>query len=200
MKSMPSSRPPVLRILSAVALATAALLLAGCGKDEKQAAKPATSASGFATDEQKVSYGVGYNMGKNLAGQTGFAVDHDALKAGLEDALTGGKLRVPEEDLQKAFQGIQVKVQAVLAAEGQKQLAEGTAFLTKNKGRSGVKTTASGLQYEVLKSAGKGPKPKPTDTVVVAYHGTLTNGAVFDSSVERGDTATFPLNQVIAGW
>lgn len=198
--------PSVLRRFSALPVSVFPLLaglvlFTGCGDDKKKAeAKPAASAGGLTTDEQKISYGIGYNLGRGAADQTGFTVDKDALKAGLEDGLAKANTRIPETDLQKSFQAVQQKVQAAMTAEGQKQLTEGAAFLEKNKKRAGVKTTASGLQYEVIKGGGKGPKPKATDTVVVAYHGTLIDGTVFDSSVERGETATFALNQVVAGW
>jgi FKBP-type peptidyl-prolyl cis-trans isomerase FklB len=203
MKFLSPSLSSVLRTLSSVALASAALFLAGCGKDaDKKTAtadKPAAGAPGLATDDQKVSYGLGYNMGKNVAAQNAFTVDREALKAGLDDGLSGGKLKIADADLEKAFQAIQQKAQAAAAVEGQKQLAAGADFLAKNKSNPGVKTTASGLQYQVLKSGG-GPKVKATDTVEVAYHGTLIDGTVFDSSVERGDTATFAVNQVVPGW
>ena len=78
-------------------------------------------------------------------------------------------------------------------------LKEGEDFLTANATKEGVHTTASGLQYQILKE-GTGPKPKATDTVKCHYHGTLTNGTVFDSSVQRGQPASFPLNRVISGW
>lgn len=78
-------------------------------------------------------------------------------------------------------------------------LKEGEAFLEENKKREGVHTTPSGLQYEVL-TEGTGPKPKATDKVKCHYHGTLINGTIFDSSVQRGQPATFPLNMVIKGW
>ena len=197
---MPS---PVLRTLSSVALASAVLLLAACGKKETKTAtadKPAAGASGLTTDEQKVSYGIGYNMGSGVADQKAFNVDQAALKAGLEDGLVKAKTRIAEAELEKAFQAVQTKAQAAAAVEGEKQIAAGAAFLEKNKTRSGVKTTASGLQYEVLKSGKGGAKPGATSTVEVAYHGTLIDGTVFDSSVERGDTATFALNEVIPGW
>jgi FKBP-type peptidyl-prolyl cis-trans isomerase len=87
----------------------------------------------------------------------------------------------------------------VTAEAATKQLAAGAEFLEKNKTRAGVKVTASGLQYEILVT-GKGPKAKSTDTVVVRYHGTLVDGTVFDSSVERGDTAEFAVTGVIQGW
>jgi FKBP-type peptidyl-prolyl cis-trans isomerase FklB len=200
MKSMPS---PVLRTLSSVALASAVLLLAACGKKETKATAatpPAAGAAGLTTDEQKVSYGIGYNMGSGVADQKAFTVDQAALKAGLEDGLAKTKTRIAEAELEKAFQAVQTKAQAAAAVEGEKQTAAGAEFLEKNKKRSGVKTTASGLQYEVLKSGKGGAKPGPTSTVEVAYHGTLIDGTVFDSSVERGDTATFALNEVIPGW
>jgi len=205
MKFPSSSRSSALRILSSVSLAGLALLFSACGKDEKKTADatkpaPAAPASGLTTDEQKVSYGIGYNMGSGVADQKAFTVDQAALKAGLEDGLVKAKTRLAEQDLEKAFQAVQQKAAAAAAVEGQKQAAAGVAFLANNKTRAGVKTTASGLQYEVLKAGPGGPKPTATSTVVVAYHGTLIDGTVFDSSVERGDTATFPCNQVIAGW
>jgi FKBP-type peptidyl-prolyl cis-trans isomerase len=184
-----------------VTLAGVALLFAACGKEDKKTASTAKPAdAGLTTDEQKVSYGLGYNMGSGVADQKAFAVDHAALKAGLEDGLAKAKTRIAEQDLEKSFQAVQQKAAAASAAEGQKQLTEGAAFLEKNKKRSGVKTTPSGLQYEVLKSGLGGPKPTATSTVEVAYHGTLMDGTVFDSSVERGNTATFVLDQVIAAW
>lgn len=198
--SMPSS---VLRTVSSVALASAALFLAACGKQETKTAtaeKPAAGAAGLTTDEQKVSYGIGYNMGSGVADQKAFSVDQAALKAGIEDGLAKAKTRISDEELEKAFATVQQKAAAAASVEGEKQLAEGAAFLEKNKSRSGVKTTASGLQYEVLKSGLGGAKPTATSQVEVAYHGTLIDGTVFDSSVDRGSTATFACNEVITGW
>jgi FKBP-type peptidyl-prolyl cis-trans isomerase len=83
--------------------------------------------------------------------------------------------------------------------EGQRNLEDGNAFLEKNKNREGVQTTPSGLQYEILQE-GSGPRPSPSDQVRVHYHGTLIDGTVFDSSVERGQPAVFYANQVISGW
>ena len=203
MKSMPSFLPRASRLMPLACAVLGTLFLAGCGKDEKKTAtaeKPAAGVAGITTDEQKVSYGIGYNMGTGVADQKAFTVDQAALRAGLEDGLVKAKTRIAEAELQKSFEVVQQKAQAAAAIEGQKQSAEGAAFLEKNKKRSGVKTTASGLQYEVLKSAKGGKKPTATSTVEVAYHGTLIDGTVFDSSVERGDTATFALNEVVAGW
>src|SRR3954469_17521730 len=109
-----------LRCAPSLLVATATLLLAGCGKDEKKTAaatKPAAGVPGVTTDEQKVSYGIGYNMGTGVSGQKGFIGDQAALKAGLEDGLTKTKTRIPEQELEKAFQAVQQKAAVVAAAE-----------------------------------------------------------------------------------
>jgi FKBP-type peptidyl-prolyl cis-trans isomerase FklB len=196
-----SLRSAPIRQLAAIAGLATLALVTGCGdSDAKKTASAQPANAGLATDEQKFSYGIGYKMGRGAAEQAGLTIDKEAMKAGLEDGLAKAKTRVPEADLDKAFGAIQQRLQSLAAAEAEKQLAAGNDFLAKNKARKGVKATASGLQYEVLKGGGKGPKPKPTDTVEVTYHGTLVDGTVFDSSVERGDTATFALNGVIPGW
>lgn len=178
----------------------AVLLLPGCGKqDAPKSGSSAKAPSGLTSDEQKVSYGIGFNMASDLAHGAPFKVDQEAFRAGIADGLAGGKMKIERADLEKAFQAIQANAEKAASAAAEKNIAEGTAFLAKNKTKAGVKTTASGLQYEVVKG-GNGPKPKPTDTVVVSYHGTLIDGSVFDSSVERGDTAEFRLDQVIPGW
>ena len=183
-------------ILAGFALGGLALALAACSKE----AKPATvQGPAFKTPEEKVSYGIGYNMGKGLAKQKGFTVDLTSLRAGIDDGLADVKTRLPEADIQTAFTAVQQKVAAANAAEGEKQLAAGQAFLETNRKRAGVTATASGLQYEALKR-GFGPKPKPTDTVEVHYQGTLIDGTVFDSSIQRGQPATFQVGGVIPGW
>lgn len=198
------------RSFSFAALAVMILLLTACGKDAKDKAKtpPAASAPasqtagavpGLESEEQRVSYGIGYNMGSNLCKQTDFVVDRNAIKSGLEDGLSSAKTRVSEVDIKAAFTAVQQRAVAANAAAGEKNIATSAAFLAKNKTRTGVSTTASGLQYEVI-TRGKGVKPKPTDTVSVHYHGTLIDGTVFDSSVERGEPATFPVGGVIKGW
>ena len=196
------------RSLSCASLALLTFMLAACGKDTKTTAKSPTAAStakagasvpGFETEEQRVSYGIGFNLGANLSKQNDFAVDRNAIKTGLEDGLAAAKPRISEADIKAAFAAVQERAVAANAAAGEKNIAIGAAFLAKNKARAGVSTTADGLQYEVLVK-GKGPKPKPTDTVEVHYHGTLIDGTVFDSSVERGETATFAVGGVIKGW
>ena len=183
-------------------LAVLTLSFAACGKQPAYTAAnpPATTgAKGFESVDQKVSYGVGHNMGTNLGHEKSLQVDKAALLAGIEDGLAGAKTRVPESELQAAFAAMQQKAAAAAAAAGEKQLAAGNEYLAKNKARPGVKVTASGLQYEVLVN-GTGRKPKATDTVMVHYHGTLVDGTVFDSSVERGEPIEFAVNGVISGW
>ena len=187
-------------------LAAAAILtFAGCGKEEPAktavAATPpaAGSAAGIQSVDQKVSYGVGYNMGRSLGREKTLQLDKTAFQAGLDDGMAGSATRVPESELEAAFTAMQQKAGAATAALAEKNLAAGNDYLAKNKSKAGVKTTASGLQYEVIKK-GSGPKPKTTDTVKVHYHGTLVDGTVFDSSVQRGEPIEFAVTGVIPGW
>lgn len=151
------------------------------------------------TTDQRVSYGIAMNMGANIARQGGVEIDMPAFFAGLQDGLMGKKPRLSQDVLQEAFKQAQAKVDALAAAAGAKQNETGVTFLTENKAREGVVVTESGLQYEVMR-AGEGPKPTAEQTVEVHYHGTLIDGTVFDSSVQRGETVSFPVNGVIAGW
>ena len=202
-------------ISRAALIVLAALSFAACSKQSapekpaaaapeasaKAAASPATAApaSPFTTVDQRVSYGIGFNVGSGLARENLVTVDQEAIKAGIADGLAGAKTRVSEADLRAAFSEVQQKASAAAAAAGAKQGAAAAEFLIKNKARTGVIETKSGLQYEVL-TKGSGPKPKPTDTVQVHYHGTLLDGTVFDSSIERGQPAEFQVDGVIAGW
>ena len=161
------------------------------------------------TLKQKVSYGIGLNIGRNMKDQ-GVEVETQLLIKGLQDALSGAKPQLTDAELQAAMSAFQrdlerkramqrIEKDPKLKAAAEKNLQEGKAFLAKNAKVKGVKTTASGLQYQVLK-AGKGPSPKATDRVTTHYHGTLIDGTVFDSSVDRKQPATFGVNRVIAGW
>ncbi len=183
------------RFTGGAALIAIALFLAACGKTEK----PAATTAAFATPEQKVSYGIGHNFGTNLGRQPGVTIDREALRAGIEDGLAGAKPKLDEKDLQAAFAVVQQKAEAATAELAKANLVKANEYLEQNKKKFGVKTTASGLQYEVIKS-GKGPKPKATDKVEVHYHGTLPDGTVFDSSVQRGAPVQFPVTGVIPGW
>jgi FKBP-type peptidyl-prolyl cis-trans isomerase FklB len=181
----------------------AGLALVGCGDKQvanKPAAGGAASSPAIVSTDQKVSYGIGYKMGLGLARDGVVAVDQAALNAGLTDGLTQAKTRVPEADLDAAFTSLQQKIAAAQAAAGEKQLAAGREYLAKNKAKAGVKETASGLQYEVLAKGKGGPKPTPSSTVKVHYHGMLTDGTVFDSSVQRGQPIEMQVSGFVPGW
>jgi FKBP-type peptidyl-prolyl cis-trans isomerase len=158
-------------------------------------------AQGQVGDQARTGYAVGCSIGKNIRNIVAL-VDVSSLKTGIKDQLKG-KPAMSEELMRTTLGELterqRAESQKSRAAQGEKNKAEGQAYLEKNKTKPGVKVTASGLQYEVLKGA-TGPKPKATDTVRVHYTGTLIDGTVFDSSVQRGQPAEFPLNGVIAGW
>lgn len=151
------------------------------------------------TTDQRVSYGIALNVGGNIAKQGGVEIDPAAFLAGLQDGLNGAQPRVSQADLQAAFEAAQARIEATSTEGSSEQLKAGRAFLEENRQRDGVVVTESGLQYEVL-TAGDGAKPTEEQTVEVHYHGTLIDGSVFDSSVQRGETVSFPVNGVIAGW
>ena len=149
-------------------------------------------------DKGKLSYAVGANIAQNIKAQN---IDLDPAVVGyaVSQGLKGEKPEVTPEDQQKAIQNLQSAAQSKSAADGAKNKKEGDEFLAKNKEKKGVKVTASGLQYEVLKDA-KGKKPTLKDKVTVHYTGTLTSGQKFDSSHDRGQPAEFPLQGIIKGW
>lgn len=151
------------------------------------------------TADQRVSYGIAMNMGRNITQQGGVEIDLAAFVVGLQDGLSGAKSRVSEKDLRAAFETAQERAEAVAAESAAKQAGAGNKFLEDNKARKGVVTTESGLQYEVMVE-GKGAKPNKDQSVEVHYHGTLIDGTVFDSSVARGETISFPVTGVIQGW
>lgn len=154
------------------------------------------------TDEQKASYGIGLNMGRQLQPASGH-IDIAALRAGVEDALADREQRVSDEDLQIVMQTfnqtIQAEMQAEAEAEGQRNAEEGDAYLAQNGAREGVTTTESGLQYEVMRE-GDGASPVPGDRVTIHYRGTLIDGTQFDSSYDGGTPATFSVTGVITGF
>lgn len=153
----------------------------------------------FNSIEQQVSYGIGRQVGDQLAANPFPGIDVAAIVEGLKDALSGAPSQVPGAQLDDAFAEIDRRMQAQQANQSKQLAAAGEAFLAQNATRENVVVTASGLQYEIL-TAGDGPKPTATQTVSTHYHGTLIDGTVFDSSVQRGQPAEFPVNRVIAGW
>ncbi|HCQ32440.1 MAG TPA: hypothetical protein DIV54_02995 [Verrucomicrobiales bacterium] len=154
------------------------------------------------SDRDKASYLIGRNIGETI-NRDGIKLNIENLVVGLREGLSGKDSRISEADAAKVMETFQAEMQkqaeAKAASASAENVAAGTKFLADNKKREGVKATESGLQYEII-SAGKGEKPTPLDTVTVHYHGTLIDGTVFDSSIERQTPATFPVNGVIAGW
>ena len=154
------------------------------------------NAQNLNTEMEKVSYSLGVNVAKSVKSQGLESIDSDAIAKAFKDVFEGNTLEISEEEANIVLQDYFGK----LANEKQKANVEsGQKFLDENAKREGVVTTATGLQYEVLKE-GSGDSPKETDNVTVHYHGTLIDGTVFDSSVDRGQPATFPVNGVIPGW
>jgi FKBP-type peptidyl-prolyl cis-trans isomerase FklB len=147
------------------------------------------------TDPEKNGYSIGYSMGQSLSRQF-VDVDAQSMARGLKDAMSGTPSALPEPDMQQRVMAVRQESATKILERNKKA---GEAFLAKNKGEKGVKTTASGLQYKVV-NAGKGKQPKPEDVVTVNYRGTLVDGTEFDSSYKRGQPATFPLTGVIPGW
>lgn len=153
----------------------------------------------FETESQRVSYGIGRQMGDQLASSNIPDLDLDAVAAGLRDACNQLPSQVEEADLQEAFQSLQAKMQAQADQAAGAMRQAGEEFLAENAKREGVVTLASGLQYEVV-NAGTGATPSASSTVQTHYEGTLINGEVFDSSYKRGQPAEFPVGGVISGW
>jgi FKBP-type peptidyl-prolyl cis-trans isomerase len=153
--------------------------------------------------QQKGSYAFGYKVASTLRRQVGDSLDLNAFLLGMQEALSGKEASLSEADREKAFKAFQMEVGArhmkTANSAADKSKKDGEAFLAANKTKPGVKTLPSGIQYIVLKE-GTGKQPKATDEVKVHYHGTLINGKVFDSSVDRGEPMTFRLDQVIPGW
>lgn len=153
----------------------------------------------LSTDETRVSYGIGRQLGGQLRDNPPPGASLEAIIAGITDAFSGQPSRVSEAELTASFKVIRDIMQAEAAAKAEAAAGAGLAFLAENAKRDGITTLASGLQYEVL-SAGSGAKPSREDTVRTHYHGTLIDGTVFDSSYDRGQPAEFPVGGVIAGW
>ncbi|MEE1189444.1 MAG: FKBP-type peptidyl-prolyl cis-trans isomerase, partial [Bacteroidales bacterium] len=154
-------------------------------------------------DKEKVSYIIGEDIGFSFQ-REGYDLDINIMLEAIKGAATGKSENLLSETeknevMMRWQQEMQAKKQAQMAEQAKAAKKDGMAFLAQNRNNPGVFETPSGLQYQVIKGA-EGRKPAATDTVHVHYHGTLLNGQVFDSSVQRGEPISFPLNQVIAGW
>lgn len=151
----------------------------------------------------KLSYALGLGIGQQLAQMGAEQLSIDDFAQAIKDVVAGGQLKLDEAEaqviVQEFFQKQEEKQRAAAAEMGKKAKEEGEKYLAENAKKEGVVTLPSGLQYLVIKE-GNGKRPKATDKVKCHYEGMLVDGTLFDSSVQRGEPATFPLNQVIAGW
>jgi FKBP-type peptidyl-prolyl cis-trans isomerase FklB len=150
------------------------------------------------TLQEKISYIIGRDMAANLQKQ-GIEIEAESFMKGLKEVIAGEPSSLTQQDIQMAMMALQQEMQQKQGAKGSENQQAGEAFLAENKNKDGVKTLPSGLQYQVLQE-GTGKSPSASDKVTTHYHGTLIDGTVFDSSYERGQPATFPVNGVIAGW
>jgi FKBP-type peptidyl-prolyl cis-trans isomerase len=185
-----------MRTLALSALIAVGAVVSGCG--QKAGAGPTKLSS----QEDSVSYVLGYKMGENLKQQS-VPVHPEMVFRGLSAGMAGSVSIMPDSVMQSVMMNFQVRMMGIQrqkdsAAQIENRKA-GDDFLAENKKKDGVKTTPSGLQYKVL-TEGSGPRPKATSQVTVHYKGTLLDGKQFDSSYDRGQPATFALNQVIPGW
>jgi FKBP-type peptidyl-prolyl cis-trans isomerase len=189
------------RRITRFALAPLAVaLLVGCQEPATEA--PADEPLKLDTPQSRLSYGVALRMGQRMKADE-MAVDVEAYAAGLRDAMDGNEPQLTEEEIQAEMQAFTERRQAEEQAAREKlatdNAEQGAAYLAENAQREGVMVTDSGLQYEIIE-AGEGASPTTDDTVEVHYEGRLIDGTVFDSSIQRGQTVTFGVTQVIAGW
>jgi FKBP-type peptidyl-prolyl cis-trans isomerase FklB len=185
---------------------------ASYAEDAKQgpspSANPATTST-FKDEKDKVSYSLGVDIGRTLQ-KFQLDLNEAALSQGIADVLDSKPMAMTDQELQTTLQAFQQKMmqkqqeaqskkQEEMKGVAEKNEADGKKFLDDNSKKPGVKTTASGLQYKVIKE-GSGDKPKDTDVVETNYRGTTIDGKEFDSSAKHGSTASFPVNGVIKGW
>ncbi|AUS04325.1 FKBP-type peptidyl-prolyl cis-trans isomerase [Pseudotamlana carrageenivorans] len=185
-----------MKIMKCLSLVTLVLLVVSCNNQSAVSNKP------IKTELDSVSYAIGMDVAKNVK-MSFDDFDNELFVQGFTNVLDSTNILLDEATAQKVvrafFQKKQQEDAAKRAEEGEKNKVEGQEFLAKNKTKEGVHTTASGLQYIVLKE-GTGAKPTKSSKVKVHYHGTLIDGTVFDSSVDRGEPAEFGVTQVIKGW
>lgn len=184
-----------LKFLSAAVLSSAALL-----STSVMALEPTELSTESFDNDQVLSYGFGYQLGLQVQSQFDGEFDLEIFSAAVVDAMTSADPQVEAQAFSAAYQEMMAAQEEKEKAAAEARLAENEAFLAENAEREGVVVTESGLQYVVLSASESGKSPAATDTVKVHYTGTLVDGSVFDSSVERGTPATFPVNGVIPGW
>jgi FKBP-type peptidyl-prolyl cis-trans isomerase FklB len=187
-KAQPDSQPHFMKF---VTVATIALALTGAVVAEEKSPQ-------LKDLKDKVSYSFGLNVGYNLKRQN-IDLNQDLFVAGMKDAMDGRKPLLTEQEVRDTMMAFSQDMEKRQQETAKINEAQSEKFLAENKTKEGVKTTASGLQYKVIKE-GNGAQPKNTDTVTVNYRGTLVNGTEFDSSYKRGEPASFPVGGVIKGW
>jgi len=190
-------------------LAATVALTVGCNqKEESVAPAQEATAVSFENDTEKAAYAIGASFSRYVEttlekqAEFGMELDKEVILQGITDTLRGNS-KLSDEDMIETLKAYDAEVKAAAEKkqieQAEKEAADAKAFLDENAKTEGVTVTESGLQYSVITEA-EGPKPVAEDTVTVHYTGTLTDGTVFDSSVERGEPAKFPLNRVIPGW
>ena len=204
----------VLSIIAASLALTACNQNAGQPKAASGAAAPAAASSasapasaapvaGLETESKQLGYLLGYQFAMSAQLDTlkksGVDVDTEALIKGINDQMAGTPSQLNEQQIQTAIAGVQKKMDEFAKKQASETAAAGEKYLADNKAKEGVKTTPSGLQYSV-KTEGTGKQPNAKSTVTVHYEGRLLDGTVFDSSIKRGEPATFKLDGVIKGW
>ncbi len=203
----------MIRMIAAISALVLVLAAPIFTAEEPAATAPAPPKMELTTEAQKLSYFLGQNTGnymERIQNDLEVKLDLKVFMRAIEDVLNKAEPLLTKEELTAVSQAASKKMQAKRAEQrkkreaerkvlGEKNKKEEEAFLAGNKEKPGVITTASGLQYEVLKQ-GTGPKPKATDRVKVNYKGTLLDGTEFDSSYSRGQPATFGVNRVVRGW
>lgn len=189
-------------------LAAAVALTVGCNDTKKEESPAAQEKVTFESSQDKAAYAIGASFSRYVEttlekqSEFGLKLDKEIIIQGISDTLRGNSKLTDEEmiaTLKEYDATVQAAAEKAMAAKTAKAAEEAKVFLDANAKKEGVTVTESGLQYSVVTKA-KGPKPTAEDTVTVHYVGTLLDGTEFDSSVKRGEAATFPLNRVIPGW
>lgn len=184
-------------IMKRFVILIAIIFVARLAVAQQTASSPAAAGPNLKDQKDKVSYSIGLDIGFTFTKQN-MDLNPEALAAGVKDAMAG-KPQLSDQQVKETMTQFQKEMEEKQTQKGKEASAAGEKFLAENKAKQGVKTTADGLQYKVLKE-GNGPQPKETDTVKVNYRGTLIDGTEFDSSYKRGQPAELPLNRVIKGW
>lgn len=187
-----------------VSLLTSLFIIVGCNQptQNKNVSTKITKETLTKDNTKKVSYAMGYDVGHSIKSDL-FTVEMDAFKEGITKGMSGEAALLTDEEVKETLMQFQKEMRKkqmdMRKTKGEENKKKGETFLAANAKKPNVKTTTSGLQYEVLKE-GTGDMPSMTDIVTVNYKGTLLDGTEFDSSYARKEPATFPLNRVIKGW